>query len=445
MTAAELFAQMIRSQKAGRPAGLVSVCSAHPLVLQAAMRQALEDGATLLVESTVNQVNQFGGYTGQRPADFAALLEGLRSEIDLPAGRLLLGADHLGPYPWRGEPADQAMGKACALAADSVRSGYVKLHLDASMPLGGDPTGPQGELNPALVARREAELAAAAEAAFREGPAAGPARSREDSGAEASGPVYVIGTDVPPPGGVSAQEPGASVTTAQELADTVNLGAEAFHAAGLRDAWERVCAVVVQPGVEFSDRSVQAYDRARAAGLCAAARSLPRLVLEGHSTDYQTPAALRAMVEDGVAVLKVGPALTFAMREALFALEHIERELAAAEPSRLGEELERAMLADPSHWRSYYRGSEAEQRLARRFSLLDRCRYYWTAPNVQRAFQRLLANLRRQPIPWTRASQYLPRQADRVREGGPATQPPELVLEAVREVLRGYARAALPA
>jgi D-tagatose-1,6-bisphosphate aldolase subunit GatZ/KbaZ len=225
----------------------------------------------------------------------------------------------------------------------------------------------------------------------------------------------------------------------------VSLGAEAFRAAGLQDAWKRVCAVVVQPGVEFGDRSVQAYDGARAAGLCAAARALPGLVLEGHSTDYQTPAALRAMVEDGVAVLKVGPALTFALREALFALEHIERELGAGEPSGLSEELERAMLADPSHWSAYYRGGEVEQRLARRFSLLDRSRYYWAVPAVQRAVERLLENLSGQPIPWTLASQYLPRQAARVRESGPAAAPLELVRAAAREVLRDYTRAAQPA
>jgi D-tagatose-1,6-bisphosphate aldolase subunit GatZ/KbaZ len=423
---------LIQDQKKGRAAGLASICSAHPLVLQAAMRQALEDGQPLLVESTVNQVNQFGGYTGQRPADFAAFLEELRSESGLPAGRLLLGADHLGPYPWRREPAEQAMGKARALAADCVRAGYAKLHLDASMPLGGDSLGPRGELDPALVAQREAELAAAAEAAFPAGPARGP------------GPVYVIGTDVPAPGGTPVEVAGVEITTAEELVRTVSLGAEAFRAAGLREAWKRVRAVVVQPGVEFGDRSVQAYDRERAAGLCAAARALPGLVLEGHSTDYQSPAALRALVEDGVAVLKVGPALTFAMREALFALEHIERELGAAEPSRLGEELERAMLADPSHWRGYYRGGEDEQRLARRFSLLDRCRYYWAAPKVRQAVERLLENLRRQPIPRTLASQYLPRQAGRVRESDPAAEPLELVRAAVREVLRDYARAVRP-
>jgi D-tagatose-1,6-bisphosphate aldolase subunit GatZ/KbaZ len=437
-SAVERFRRLIKNQKEGKSAGLPSVCSAHPLVLQAAMRQALEDGRPLLVESSVNQVNQFGGYTGMRPADFAGYLEGLRSEADLPAERLLLGSDHLGPYPWRAEPAERAMGKARALAADCVRAGYAKLHLDASMPLGGDPTGPRGELDPAVVARREAELAAAAEAACR-------GRQEQGGGRTEAGPVYVIGTDVPAPGGAAAGQESVKVTTAQELSVTVSLGEEAFRAAGLQEAWARVCAVVVQPGVEFGDRSIQAYDRLRAAELCAAARALPGLVLEGHSTDYQTPDALRAMVEDGVAVLKVGPALTFALREALFALEHIERELGLEEPSRLGEELERAMLSDPSHWRSYYRGGEAEQRLARRYSLLDRCRYYWSVPAVQRAVERLLENLRRKPIPWSLASQYLPRQAGRVREGGPAAAPRELARSAVREVLRDYARAAWPA
>jgi D-tagatose-1,6-bisphosphate aldolase subunit GatZ/KbaZ len=433
-SAADLFRRLVEAKQAGEPAGLVSVCSAHPLVLEAAMQQALEDGLPLLVESTVNQVNQFGGYTGLQPAGFAAFLDGIRSAAGLPPDRLLLGADHLGPFPWRGEPAEQAMHKARALAADCVRAGYLKLHLDASMPLAGDALGPRGELDPALVARREAELAAAAEAAFRgHSPARSPA------------PVYVIGTDVPAPGGTAVEGAGVPITPVEELRSTVEYCAQAFRAVGLADAWSRVRAVVVQPGVEFGDRSVQAYDRARAAGLCAAARALPGLVLEGHSTDYQSPAALRALVEDGVAVLKVGPALTFAMREALFALEHIERELAPAEPCRLGEELERAMLADPSHWRGYYRGQEAEQRLARRFSLLDRCRYYWTAPPVQRALERLLANLRRKPIPWTLASQYLPRQAGRAEEGFLSPEPLQMVRAAVREVLRDYAAAVRPA
>ena len=58
------------------------------------------------------------------------------------------------------------------------------------------------------------------------------------------------------------------------------------------------------------------------------------MVFEAHSTDYQTAGALRALVEDRWAILKVGPALTFALREALFALSAIEEELIAAPRAR---------------------------------------------------------------------------------------------------------------
>jgi len=55
----------------GRPIGLTSVCSAHPLVIEAALRHGLNHRSPVLIEATCNQVNQFGGYTGQTPADFA--------------------------------------------------------------------------------------------------------------------------------------------------------------------------------------------------------------------------------------------------------------------------------------------------------------------------------------------------------------------------------------
>jgi D-tagatose-1,6-bisphosphate aldolase subunit GatZ/KbaZ len=332
------------------------------------------------------------------------------------------------------------MAQACALATECVRAGYLKLHLDASMPLGGDRLEPRGGLDPRLVARREAELASAAEEAFQD------AERSEQAGPR---PVYVIGTDVPSPGGITNEAEGVPVTPAEELQRTVALCAEEFRKQGLQQAWSRVFAVVVQPGVEFGDLTVRNYDRRRAAALCRSARELPGLVLEGHSTDYQGRERLREMVEDGIAVLKVGPALTFAVREALFALQRVEEELLAGEPgvqlSRLMETLEQAMLADPRHWQGYYTGNERELRLARRYSLSDRCRYYWTLPEVESSLQRLLANLKGRALPWTLLSQYLPAQSRAVRDGSIAAEPLVLVRAAVRQVLRDYAWATRPA
>jgi D-tagatose-1,6-bisphosphate aldolase subunit GatZ/KbaZ len=200
---------------------------------------------------------------------------------------------------------------------------------------------------------------------------------------------------------------------------------------------------VVQPGVEFGDATVLAYDRRRAMRLSALVARERRLVFEAHSTDYQTPMALRQMVEDHFAILKVGPELTFAFREAVFALDAMERELLGGKKSarlaRVGAVLERAMRADPSHWQKYYHGSAAEQAYARKYSFSDRSRYYWPQPAVRSALDRLLANLGSVTIPLTLVSQYLPRQYAAIREGRLACSPQALIRAKVTEITAKYA------
>ena len=258
----------------------------------------------------------------------------------------------------------------------------------------------------------------------------------------------MIGTDVPVPGGELAEGRPPEVTRPGDLEAAIEATRAAFARRGLEDAWERVVAVVAQTGAEFSDQAVHLYDPERFAPASRFLRAVPGLVFEGHSTDYQPPEALKRMVEDGIAVLKVGPALTFALREALFLLERIEEELAYGEPpesrSRLGEMLEQQMLREPAHWRGYYRGDEREQRLARRFGLSDRARYYWQRPELQRAVGRLMENLRRRPVPLTLLGQYLPAQARAVRAGRLAADPEALALDRVREVLDEYRSAVDP-
>jgi D-tagatose-1,6-bisphosphate aldolase subunit GatZ/KbaZ len=433
---ADFFGELVADQKRGLARGICSVCSAHPVVLEAAMLQALDDGVPVLIESTVNQVNQFGGYTGMSPGAFSSFVDALADTVGLPRNQLILGGDHLGPYPWRSEGAAEAMLKSREVVVASVLAGYTKIHLDASMPLGDDPPGGHGALDPRLVAAREADLAAAAENAFHD---------RQRSHPDASPPVFVIGTEVPPPGGIPSGEEAVPATRVKDLLETVFLCEEAFRGRGLDDAWERTCAVVAQPGVEFGDEEVHEYDRARAAPLCRAARGVPGIVLEGHSTDYQAPEHLRQLVEDGVAILKVGPALTFALRECLFGLEAIERELlrgkAGGRPSSLAETLDGAMTANPLHWAGYYTGTDDQQRRARKYSLSDRSRYYWAVPEVEAAVRTLVENLRRSGIPLTLLSQFLPVHHRRVRTAGLDSEPAELLRESVRQVLRDYSAA----
>jgi D-tagatose-1,6-bisphosphate aldolase subunit GatZ/KbaZ len=428
-SAEEMIRRLVMENRGGRAVGVCSVCSAHPWVLEAALGQAQEDGWLALIESTSNQVNQFGGYTGKTPTQFSEEVRSMAARAGLPSDRLLLGGDHLGPYPWRKQPASQAMENARMMVGDYVLAGYVKIHLDASMPCAGDPAP---VLEPEVAAQRAAELCSAAEEAWRELPQGSPA------------PLYVIGTEVPVPGGEQLASGGPAVTKPEDAKETVETHRKAFAKLNLEPAFERVIGLVVQPGVEFGSADVFDYDRSQAQALSANLPQRPELVYEAHSTDYQTGLALWEMVEDHFAILKVGPWLTFAMREAVFALSALEEEWLGwrgQKLSRVREALEEAMLKDPAHWKDYYEGEEGELQLARKYSYSDRSRYYWPDATVRAELDVLVRNLTRNPPPLTLIGQFLPTQYQAVRAGILANDPTSLIEDRVREVLRLYSTA----
>src|SRR5690606_31133218 len=123
-----------------------------------------------------------------------------------------------------------------------------------------------------------------------------------------------------------------AVTTPEAALATVEVHRRAFAALGLEAAFARAVAAVVQPGVEFGHDSVVPYAPEKARALSAVLDRLPGFVFEAHSTDYQTPEALAALVRVGFAILKVGPGLTFALRVALYGLYHIASALDGRPP-----------------------------------------------------------------------------------------------------------------
>jgi D-tagatose-1,6-bisphosphate aldolase subunit GatZ/KbaZ len=436
MRIVDYLKDLVGKQKAGEPAGIYSVCTYNRYAVESTFRQALEDGNPVLIESTCNQVNHLGGYTGMTPGDFGGYIHEVAEEQGYPRERLILGGDHLGPYPFRGESAKASMEKAHQMVASYVSVGCSKIHLDASMRLGDDPGDENTPLDSEIIARRSAELAVTAEAAYK--------KYREEGGV-AQPPLYVIGTEVPAPGGSDEVEEDLKVTEVSDFEETVSLAKKFFHYRGLEDAWERVIAVVVQPGVEHGDHTIVDYDRRKAAGLKAALKRHPNLVFEGHATDYQKPKSLKAMVEDGIAVLKVGPSLTFTVRETVFALSRIEQELLEGDSSytlsRFIETLDEVMLRKPEHWLKHYTGDERKRAFARKYSFFDRARYYWLEPEVKRSLQLLLQNLRSVNIPLSILSQYMPVQFERVREGRLHKDPDVFIHDRVMDVLKKYAYA----
>ena len=316
------------------------------------------------------------------------------------------------------------MTHARVLIEAYVAAGFHKIHLDCSMSCADDPSPLPDE----TVAARAAELARIAEATAAQ--------------AGLPPPVYVIGTEVPVPGGESSLGGGVQVTTPQAAAHTLEIHRQVFAAPDLQGAWSRVIAMVVQPGVDFDHSEVQHYDPRAATALSAFIETQPRIVFEAHSTDYQTEASLHALVRDHFAILKVGPAATFALREALFALAAIENEmLPQGQRSDLVEVLDRCMVEQPASWKNHYHGDAQQLRLLRRYALSDRSRYYWGEPQVQAAVAKLVDNLQRQAPPLILLSQFMPEQHAAVVAGQLQAEPLALVRHRIFGRLAEYARA----
>jgi len=431
MTAIDIFREILRMNKKGRGTGIYSVCSAHDAVLKASMLQAKDDNSIVLIESTSNQVNQDGGYTGMMPQDFVGYVNGLAQEMEFDSNMILLGGDHLGPNTWQDLPSKDAMQRANILVREYVKAGYQKIHLDASMFLADDKGDRTKHLADDIVAGRAAELCLSAEQAwekFRKG---------------FPKPVYIIGTEVPLPGG-AWEEGNVKVTLPEDAAKTISVAKNAFYDRQLQSAWERVCGVVVQPGVEFSDEQVFDYNHDAAINLSSDIKNYENLVYESHSTDYQTQEALVQMVPNHFCILKVGPWLTFAYREALFALVNIENELYEDAPSQqsfLRKRLEKVMIENPKYWEKHYTGTSSEKKFKRKFSYLDRSRYFWPDESLCEVKEKLYSNLRKTGIPPALISQYMPNQYFQVRQGRIICDPEELVLSKIRDVLRIYSKA----
>ena len=416
---------LVQRHKAGGNNGIYAVCSAHPLVIEAAFSQALDDNSVLLIEATSNQVDQFGGYTGMTPIDFRHFVLAMAEQFNFPTENLILGGDHLGPNRWQHLTATDAMVNADDLITAYVAAGFKKIHLDCSMSCADDPI----PLSDEIVAERAARLGAIAE-------------KTAIASFGYSDLVYVIGTEVPVPGGAAETLNTVEVTSPQAAMKTIETHRRAFTEVGIADCWTRVVGLVVQPGVEFDHTGVIDYCPEKANQLSGVVDSFPHMVFEAHSTDYQTHAAYRQLVQDHFAILKVGPALTFAMREALFNLCEIEAEIIPkAHCSNLRECIEAQMCEAPQHWQKYYHGNESEQRFSRCFSFSDRMRYYWPDSVINQAQATLFRNLSRVDIPLPLLSQYMPQQFQHLREGLISSDPKALVLDTIRQVLRAYSQA----
>ena len=401
--------------------GIFSICSSHPIVVEAACEFAMRKKRLLLIEATSNQVNQFGGYTDMKPKEFRDYVWKIAAQVGLERNSIILGGDHLGPNCWQQDPADVAMDKSEELISSYVEAGFNKIHLDASMSCADDPN----LLDPIEIANRAARLCQVAE--------------KSASAAQRKSLCYVIGTDVPIPGGGEYNLINKTyISSPESVRNTIECHQKAFKSLLLKDAFKRVLAVVVQSGAEFDNLNVIRYQSKKATSLKDTIELTP-YVYEAHSTDYQTREDLKRMVQDRFMILKVGPALTFALREALFALADIEACLYPFNKcSQLKIVVQKVLLDDPKHWISYY-GSKRDDHVQQLYySFSDRIRYYWTNKDIAKSVNKLMDNLNKVEIQIFMLSQYLPIQYQKVIRGELSVDPKSLVKDKVISVLEDY-------
>ena len=379
-----ILRDLILRNRAGEAIGLPCFCTANEHVLLAVLAYAKRTGLPTVIEATCNQVNQYGGYTGMTPADFMEWLSGMAADAGVPMNQLILGGDHLGPNVWKNEPLDVAMEKSRELVKSYVQAGFKKIHIDTSMACGGEP-------NPtfAQIAERAADLCEVA----------------EKYAPDPSKLFYIIGTEVPIPGGETEEPNTLDVTSVARFHDTIQTHRDAWNTRGLDAAWDRVVSVVTQPGVDFGHTSVYPFLPVKAAPLRDAIIDEVGLTYEAHSTDYQSTNALSDLVKNHFFFLKVGPELTFRFREAIWALAQIEEEIINDPKSLIRETFEQQMTKDPGYWVNYYNGSDKELRILRTYSYSDRIRYYWTDPEISKSLNLLIANLEQVNLPESIVSQ----------------------------------------
>ncbi|MCL4152741.1 UNVERIFIED_CONTAM: hypothetical protein GTU68_045594, partial [Idotea baltica] len=250
--------------------------------------------------------------------------------------------------------------------------------------------------------------------------------------------VYVIGTEVPIPGGETEEPDALDVTSVPRFRDTIATHREAFSKRGLDAAWDRIVSVVTQPGVDFSHTSIFTFDPTAAKPLADAIHTEPGMSYEAHSTDYQPTDALAALVENHFFFLKVGPELTFRFREAVFALADIETHLTPDAPSKLKETIAKRMVENDEHWHAYYHGTKEEIALLRTFSYSDRIRYYWADLEVSSALNQLIDNLNEIPVSDTIVSQYF----NGLGFGEIPSNPQALIADHVQRCIHRYYQAA---
>jgi len=343
---------------------LPSFCTANFNVIKILIIFAKHHNLPILLESTSNQVNQFGGYTGLTPKEFYKKISKLKKKIKINKKQVMIGADHLGPLPWKKFNSKVALKNAKTLIKKCIALKYDKIHIDSTIICKDDKS-----LNLNFIRSRSEEIFNTV-----------PKKNIKDV-------FFVFGSEVPFAGGGNNSKPKPSklnnIKTDYSLYNSV--------LKNLNINKKNKFSLVIEPGMAFSNSKVILPKLEKFRKRLSFSKK-NNFSYEAHSTDYQKLKTLKKLVKNNFRFLKVGPELTFYFYQAIKKMEEIEH-MYCNKKSNIEYELINAMQRDDKYWKDYYKGTKNKIKFLKLNSYLDRMRYYWDSKKVKKSMNKLIKNI----------------------------------------------------
>ena len=339
---------------------LPSFCSSNFDVLKSIMIFAKYQNFPVLIESTSNQVNQYGGYSGLKPFQFEKKIRRLAKFIKLNNKSLMIGGDHLGPLPWKDLDEATAMKNSKKLVKDCLKAKYEKIHIDTAIICRGEK-----KIDRHTVIQRCDEILSVF--------------SKKDF----DNVFLVIGTEVPFAGGGHAIK--SSPTTFESIKEEIDLYSTILKK-------KKKFALVIEPGIGFGNFSViQAKLKNFGKRLIFSKKN--NFVYEAHSSDYQKISSLKKLVKNNFKFLKIGPELTYFYAKSIFKMEEFEKKSYKNNFSNIKNIILKEMKNNNSYWIDYYKAKKKKLDNLKFNSYLDRLRYYWSSKNILNSKKKLFINI----------------------------------------------------
>ena len=339
---------------------LPSFCSSNFDVLKSIMIFAKYQNFPVLIESTSNQVNQYGGYSGLKPFQFEKKIRRLAKFIKLNNKSLMIGGDHLGPLPWKDLDEATAMKNSKKLVKDCLKAKYKKIHIDTAIICRGEK-----KIDRHTVIQRCDEILSVF--------------SKKDF----DNVFLVIGTEVPFAGGGHTIK--SSPTTFESIKEEIDLYSTILKK-------KKKFALVIEPGIGFGNFSViQAKLKNFGKRLIFSKKN--NFVYEAHSSDYQKISSLKKLVKNNFKFLKIGPELTYFYAKSIFKMEEFEKKIYKNNFSNIKNIILKEMKNNNSYWIDYYKAKKKKLDNLKFNSYLDRLRYYWSSKNILNSKKKLFINI----------------------------------------------------